>query len=364
MAKSQICVNSHLQSRVFAKHPGAAWLDFRRNLRLDDLTALAIEPEEPAPRWVQGRRWREPTLQIPPPSRAVAIRTVAVLGAGTMGAGIAQVCAQAGCETWLFDAQPDALGRGLQRITEFWDKGIARGKTTAAQKAEWQGRLHPTVDLRAALHDADLAIEAVPEDMRLKQKVFADVDALAPAHALLATNTSSLSVADIAKVTGRPHRVVGMHFFNPVPLMPLLEIVRHDKASEEAVSEAVEMARRLGKTSIVVRDSPGFATSRLGIVLGNEAMRMLEEGVASARDIDTAMKLGYGHPMGPLELSDLVGLDVRLGISDYLNQKLGLDRYAAPPIVRKLVARGELGKKSGRGLYDWSDGTPRERELP
>ena len=289
---------------------------------------------------------------------------MAVLGTGTMGSGIAQVCAQAGWTTRLFDAQPAALDRGVARVTEFWDKGIAKGKTTPQQKAQWSALLHPISDLRSAVRDADLVIEAVPEEMRLKQKVFADVDALAPGHALLATNTSSLSVAEIAKATHRPHRVLGMHFFNPVPLMPLLEIVRHKETSPESVADAQAAGKALGKTSIVVKDSPGFATSRLGIVLGNEAMRMLEEGVASAADIDKAMKLGYGHPMGPLELSDLVGLDVRLGISDYLNQKLGLDRYAAPPLVRKLVARGELGKKTGKGLYDWSDGTPRERELP
>jgi len=301
---------------------------------------------------------------MPPSSANVDIRRVAVLGAGTMGSGIAQVCAQAGCDTRLFDAQSDALHRGMARITDFWSKGIAKGKTTVEQRAQWQSNLHLRDDLGAAVRDADLVIEAVPEDMKLKQKVFGDVDQLAPPEALLATNTSSLSVADIAKATHRPHRVLGMHFFNPVPLMPLLELVRHNHTSPEALAQAERFGKRLGKTTITVRDSPGFATSRLGIVLGNEAMRMLEEGVASARDIDTAMRLGYGHPMGPLELSDLVGLDVRLGISDYLNGKLGLDRYAAPPIVRKLVARGELGKKSGKGLYDWSDGTPRERELP
>lgn len=293
----------------------------------------------------------------------MAIRTVAVLGAGTMGSGIAQVFAQAGCEARLFDSQPEALRRASQRIAEYWRRGVEKGKTTPEQQEKWQGNLHLREGLSSAVHDADLVVEAVPEDMRLKQKVFAEVDGAAPAHALLATNTSSLSVAEIAKATHRPHRVLGMHFFNPVPLMPLLEIVAHAAVSQETIGEAQGAARLLGKTSIIVKDSPGFATSRLGIVLGNEALRMLEEGVASARDIDTAMRLGYGHPMGPLELSDLVGLDVRLGISDYLNQKLGLDRYAAPTLVRQLVARGELGKKTGLGIYDWSDGTPREREL-
>jgi len=294
----------------------------------------------------------------------VDIRTVAVLGAGTMGAGIAQVCAQAGWRTRLVDAQPDALRRGMARVMEFWEKGIAKGKTTPQQKAEWSERLEPAGDLATAARDADLVVEAVPESLDLKRKVFAELDRAAPAHAILATNTSSLSVAAIAAATKRPERVLGMHFFNPVPLMPLLEIVRHGGTSPDALQAAQAMGARLGKTCIVVQDSPGFATSRLGIVLGNEAMRMLEEGVASAKDIDTAMRLGYGHPMGPLELSDLVGLDVRLGISDYLRTHLrDGERYAAPAIVRRLVERGELGRKTGKGFYDWSDGTAKERML-
>jgi 3-hydroxybutyryl-CoA dehydrogenase len=294
----------------------------------------------------------------------VQIQNVAVIGAGTMGAGIAQVSAQAGARTWLFDAQAPALDRAAKRIQDFWAKGIEKGKTTREQRDAWSSSLATATNLADAVSGADLVIEAVPEDMRLKQKVFAELDGLAPERAILATNTSSLSVADIAKATKRPHLVVGMHFFNPVPLMQLLELVQHGGTSAETVKAAREFGARMGKTTIVVRDSPGFATSRLGIVLGNEAMRMLEEGVASARDIDTAMRLGYGHPMGPLELSDLVGLDVRLGISNYLHDKLALDHYAAPELVRKLVARGELGKKSGKGIYDWSSGEPKERELP
>jgi 3-hydroxybutyryl-CoA dehydrogenase len=180
---------------------------------------------------------------------------------------------------------------------------------------------------------------------------------------VLASNTSSLSIAAIARATSRPGAVVGMHFFNPVPLMQLLEIVRHDGTAAATLQAAQEVGKAMGKTTIVVRDSPGFATSRLGIVLGNEAMRMLAEGVASARDIDTAMRLGYGHPMGPLELSDLVGLDVRQSIGDYLHSQLGGEHYRNPPLIRSLVARGELGKKTGKGIYDWSDGTPKERKL-
>ena len=288
---------------------------------------------------------------------------MAVIGAGTMGAGIAQVAAQSSYQTRLVDAKPEALAKGMAGIAAFWDKGIAKGKTTAAQKADWSARLTAANDLKAAVADADLVIEAVPENLDLKQRIFRELDAAAPKHAILATNTSSLSIAAIAGATKRPGSVVGMHFFNPVPIMALLELVRHDATSPATLDAARAVGAKMGKSVIVAKDSPGFATSRLGIILGNEAMRMLEEGVASARDIDTAMKLGYGHPMGPLELSDLVGLDVRLGISEYLKTELG-PQFDAPAIVRKLVARGEVGKKSGKGLYDWSDGTPKERALP
>jgi 3-hydroxybutyryl-CoA dehydrogenase len=299
----------------------------------------------------------------------VDVKAVTVIGAGTMGAGIAQVCAQAGYETHLVDANQLALERGLQRIEEFWAKGIAKGKTTEAQRTQWRAHLRSSPDLSRPAAGSQLVIEAVPEDLKLKQKVFAQVDKAAPDGALLASNTSSLSVAAIAGATKRPGSVLGLHFFNPVPLMQLLEIVRHDDTDPGALRTAQEVGKRLGKTTIVVRDSPGFATSRLGIVLGNEAMRMLEEGVASARDIDTAMRLGYGHPMGPLELSDLVGLDVRADVGDYLYSQFKDgetkgDHYRSPELLRRLVKAGELGKKTGRGFYDWSDGTPRERKLP
>ena len=289
--------------------------------------------------------------------------TVTVVGAGTMGAGIAQVCAQSGHRTLLVDAQPAALQRGLQRVTGFWDKGVAKGKTTPDQKAQWAALLSTEADLAKAAAQSSIVIEAVPEDLALKQKVFAALDAAAPADALLASNTSSLSIAAIASATRRPGSVLGLHFFNPVPLMQLLEIVRHPGTSDAALAKAQDLGRRLGKTTIVVKDSPGFATSRLGIVLGNEAMRMLEEGVASARDIDTAMRLGYGHPMGPLELSDLVGLDVRHNVSTYLHSQFGGEHYRPPAIATRLVQAGELGKKTGKGFYDWSDGAPKERRL-
>ncbi|MEK6975886.1 MAG: 3-hydroxyacyl-CoA dehydrogenase family protein [Candidatus Thermoplasmatota archaeon] len=292
------------------------------------------------------------------------VQTVTVLGSGTMGAGIAQVCAQAGYATRLFDADGIALERGVQRITDFWAKGIAKGKTTTAQRDSWKANLHSVSDFDAAMKGVDLVIEAVPEDLALKQRLFADADKKAPKGAILASNTSSLSITAIASATQRPERVLGLHFFNPVPQMQLLEIVRHDTVAPDVLATAQQVGTKLGKTTIVVKDSPGFATSRLGIVLGNEAMRMLEEGVASAKDIDTAMRLGYGHPMGPLELSDLVGLDVRHNVSTYLHAQFGGAHYKPPAIATRLVKAGDFGKKTGKGFYDWSTGTPQERKLP
>jgi len=281
------------------------------------------------------------------------IREVAVIGAGTMGAGIAQVCAQAGWKTNLFDAFPDGLERGMARIDAFWDKGIARGKTTPEQKAEWAARLHAVGDMDEAVGKADMVIEAVPEIPDLKHSIFADLDSLAPAHAILGTNTSSLSIADIAAATSRPEQVIGMHFFNPVPIMELLELVRHDACSEETIALAQAAGEAMKKTTILVKDVPGFATSRLGVVLGNEAIRMLAEGVASAEDIDKAMVLGYKHPMGPLRLTDLVGLDVRRDILLNLQQSFNDDRYAPHPLLEEMVEKGQLGKKSGQGFFEW-----------
>ena len=290
------------------------------------------------------------------------IRTVAVIGAGTMGAGIAQICGQVGWKTLLYDAFPEGLERGMEQINSFWDKGIARGKTTEEQKSEWSTNLHPTDSLDEAVSEADLVIEAVPEIMKLKQDIFQQIDSTAPAHAILGSNTSGLPIGEIAQVTSRPQNVIGMHFFNPVPLMALLELIRHDGTSEETIEAAQNIAEHLGKTSILVRDVPGFATSRLGVVLGNEAIRMLADGVASASDIDTAMRLGYRHPMGPLELTDLVGLDVRRDILNNLAKAFDDSRYLPHPLLNKLVEDGELGKKTGRGIYDWSNGEKNNRD--
>jgi 3-hydroxybutyryl-CoA dehydrogenase len=293
----------------------------------------------------------------------MGIQTVAVIGAGTMGAGIAQMCAQSGWTTNLYDAFPEGLEKGMKGIDAFWDKGIARGKTTPEQKTEWESRLHACSELNDAVSDVDLVIEAVPEIMELKRNVFSELDRLAPAHAVLGTNTSSLSISDIASVVGDPSRVIGMHFFNPVPLMKLLELVRHDLTSEDTIAIAEAAGEAMGKTCILVKNVPGFATSRLGVVLGNEAIRMLADGVASAKDIDTAMRLGYRHPMGPLELTDLVGLDVRRDILLNLQRSFNDDSYAPHPLLEKLVSQGDLGKKSGTGIYDWSTGSAEEREL-
>ena len=281
-----------------------------------------------------------------------------------MGAGIAQVCAQAGWKTNLFDAFPEGLERGMKAIDAFWDKGIARGKTSPDQKTEWAANLHAVSNMADAVGDVDLVIEAVPEIPELKHKIFADLGAMTREDCILGTNTSSLSIADIAAASGRADKVIGMHFFNPVPIMKLLELVRHDSCSEETIAVAEAAGKAMGKTTILVKDIPGFATSRLGVVLGNEAIRMLADGVASAKDIDTAMVLGYKHPMGPLALTDLVGLDVRRDILLNLKQSFNDDSYTPHPLLEKLVAEGRLGKKSGKGIYDWSSGSAEETELP
>jgi 3-hydroxybutyryl-CoA dehydrogenase len=286
-------------------------------------------------------------------SSTFEIRRVVVIGAGTMGHGIAGQAARFGYDVVLNDIDDARVQKGLSAIEAVYRAGVDKGKLAAADADAARGRLRGASDLEAAVASADLVVEAVPENMELKRALFARVEAAAPATALLGTNTSSLSVTEIAAAVKAPERVVGLHFFNPVAVMPLLEIVRGEYTSDAALEAARAFGARIEKTCIVVRDSPGFATSRLGIALGNEAMRMFEEGVASAEDIDRAMVLGYRHPIGPLALTDLVGLDVRLAITEHLHRELGTDTFKAPKVLRRMVRAGKLGKKSGQGFYTY-----------
>jgi 3-hydroxybutyryl-CoA dehydrogenase len=287
-------------------------------------------------------------------SPSVSFPRVTVLGAGTMGAGIAQVCAQAGSQVVLRDVRDDLVARGIATIRGFLDKGVEKGKVDAGQRAATLARLTTATDLAAAVEGADLVVEAVPEQLDLKRRVFAEVAAACRRDAVLATNTSSLSLQRIFDGLPGPERCIGMHFFNPVPIMALLEIVRPAAAAAAVLERVRGYAVEIGKEPIVVRDSPGFATSRLGVCIGLEAIRMVEAEVASPADIDKAMELGYRHPMGPLRLTDLVGLDVRLAIADYLRAELDSPVFDAPRLLREMVAAGRLGKKSGQGFYDWS----------
>lgn len=280
------------------------------------------------------------------------IQRVLVVGAGTMGNGIAQVCAQAGMQVTLTDVAPAVLTRGMENIERSLGKLVEKGKLDAAARDATLARIRSGSDAAAAAVDADLIVEAIPERMDLKIALFEELSKKAPAHAILGTNTSSLSVTEIAGATSDPRRVIGLHFFNPVPVMELLEIVRGLETSDATLAKAQSLATTIQKKSIVVKDFPGFATSRLGVMLGCEAIRMLEQGVASAADIDTAMKLGYKHPMGPLELTDLVGLDVRLAILDHLHREVG-EQFRAPVLLRQMVRAGHLGRKSGRGFYTY-----------
>jgi 3-hydroxybutyryl-CoA dehydrogenase len=280
------------------------------------------------------------------------IQTVGVVGAGTMGHGIAQVAAMSGFRTRLYDVGVDRAVAGMERISSNLQIGVEKKKITPEQRAETMARLSPTGELKM-LASCDLVIEAAPEDIELKKKLFGELSRVCSPQAILATNTSSLSITELASAATNPERVVGMHFFNPVHLMKLLEIVKAHQTSNATVARARAIGERLGKELVVVQDSPGFASSRLGLVLGLEAIRMLEEGVGTAADIDRAMELGYGHPMGPLKLTDLVGLDVRLAIAEYLYRELGTPTFRPPQLLKKMVRAGKLGKKSGEGFYPY-----------
>jgi 3-hydroxybutyryl-CoA dehydrogenase len=277
---------------------------------------------------------------------------VAVLGAGTMGHGIAHAAAAAGYETAMFDPSGDALEKGRSAIEEILRGGVERGKTTVADADAVRSRLATTTDLATALAAADFVIEAAPERLDLKIGIFAEIDRLAPAHAVLASNTSALSLTEMAATIGNPSRVAGMHFFNPVHKMKLIEIVQALETAAGTLDAVQDVAARMGKETVLVRESPGFITTRVNANLGNEAFYMLMEGVASARDIDKALKLGLNHPMGPFELVDLVGLDTRLSILEYLHRSLG-EKYRPCPLLVDYVKAGRLGRKVGRGVYDY-----------
>lgn len=280
-----------------------------------------------------------------------------VIGAGTMGRGIAQVAASAGHATRLVDVSRTLVDAAIESVRESLARRVEAGKLDAEAMEAALGHLEASDDLASAAADAGVVIEAVPEELELKVRVLSRARDAAPAHALLASNTSSLSITALGRRLDAGERTVGMHFFNPPPAMPLVEIVRGLHTSTSSVERARSLADDLGKTAIVVNDSPGFATSRLGVAIGAEAMRMLETGVASVEDIDRAMELGYRHPMGPLKLSDLVGLDVRLAILEHLHRELG-EQFRPPSLLRQMVHAGWLGKKTGRGFYRWTADGP------
>jgi len=282
------------------------------------------------------------------------IETIGVIGAGTMGHGIAQVAATAGYKVLLRDVDRDSLARGIKAIERNLAKGIQLGKLTEDDRDSTLQHIRGTTQL-AEIANADLIIEAAPERLELKQQILREVETHSNKAFIFASNTSSLSITEIAKASERPQNTVGMHFFNPVHLMRLVEIVVGKATSDDTVEVVSKVSRRLRKEPIVVRDVPGFASSRLGVALGLEAMRMLEQGVASAKDIDTAMELGYNHPMGPLKLTDHVGLDIRLNIAEYLYRELGSETFRPPEVLRRLVNEGKLGKKTGEGFYNWNN---------
>jgi len=285
---------------------------------------------------------------------ATATRAVAVIGAGTMGSGIAQVFAASGRQVYLGDRDEPSLRRGLASIAKSLDRLIKKGTLDAAARDQVLGRIQSaTVGL--PLSECALAIEAVPERLDLKKAVFQELDKALPPDAILATNTSSISITELAAATSRPSRVIGMHFMNPVPMMPLVEVVRGLETSEETVNATMEAARALGKTPVLVEDRPGFVSNRVLLPMINEAVYAYQEGVATREAIDTVMKLGMSHPIGPLALADLIGLDVCLDIMEVLQGGFGDDKYRPCPLLRQMVAAGRLGRKSGRGFYEYPD---------
>lgn len=282
----------------------------------------------------------------------MSFSTVGVVGAGTMGHGIAHVCAAAGQTVVLYDVDQPKVALGLKKVTGNLDKGVEKGKVTATDRDAALSRIRITTDLRD-LAGSDIVVEAIPEKMEMKQGLFRELASFCSQDTVLATNTSSLSIAQIASAVPHPERVIGTHFFNPVHLMALLEVVTHEGTAPNVLDSVRAWGTLIGKECITVRDFPGFASSRLGVCLGMEAIRMVEQGVASAEDIDKAMVLGYRHPVGPLRLTDMVGLDVRLAIGEYLARELNNTAFDPPQLMREMVTEGKLGAKSGQGFYSW-----------
>jgi 3-hydroxybutyryl-CoA dehydrogenase len=289
------------------------------------------------------------------------VRTVAVIGAGIMGRGIAHAAALGGYRTILEDILPSALGRAGDEIRANLDKAVELGKVTADEAREAMGCMEYAGTVDEAARAADLVIEAVPEEMESKIEIFTLLDKICRPETILASNTSSLSITEIASVTYRPKKCVGMHFFNPVHKMKLLEIVRALETGDDTLATAVAVGRRMKKEAVVIKESPGFITSRINAMIGNEAFYMLQEGIASAEDIDRALKIGLNHPMGPFELVDLVGLDTRLHILEYLHKTLG-EKYRPSPLLVQYVKAGRLGRKAGRGVFTYSERTPEPAE--
>ena len=297
---------------------------------------------------------KSPATEAARSGASASVRRVAVIGGGTMGNGIAQVFASNGFEVRLVDMKPEFVERALATIAKNLDRVAKKQSWAAAEVPAILQRISGSVDLSAA-RDCDIAIEAVSEDFALKKKIFGALDGLTLTHAVLATNTSSIPITEIAEVTKRPERVIGMHFMNPVPLMPLIEIVRGRETSDEACAIIEDLSRRLGKTPVEVQDSPGFVSNRILMPMINEAAFTLMEGVATREAIDTVMVLGMRHPMGPLALADLVGIDTCLSIMEVLHAGFEDDKYRPCPLLRDMVSAGHLGRKSGRGFYEYPE---------
>ena len=284
------------------------------------------------------------------------VSKIAVIGAGSMGAGIAQVCSQAGFQVSMRDVEHRFVETGFRRIRDPLSKRVEKGKMTQSEVDAIIARIHGTVELKEAVRGAQVVIEAIFEKMEVKKELFAELDAVAPPEVVFASNTSSLSITEIASATKRADRVIGMHFFNPAPVMKLIEVIRGSETSDATTAFAKALAVRLGKEAVEVKESPGFVVNRLLVPMMNEAFNLLMEGVATAGDIDKAMKLGTNMPMGPFELADYTGLDIGLDVMEVLHRETGDPKFRPSPLLRKYVRAGRLGRKTGRGVYDYGQG--------